>query len=158
MIVISAAQIPLEGTFAKYTGNTNVAPLLADAESTLTVNPLPTTGVFAGVFVGVTTVCVFVGVTTDVCTVSPVIVIVPAFNFADTLARDLSPNVASFRLTVAAPEFNALNVILTNNPFWLIYPFDIVLSRNNTLNLPFSSLFIPKLPASPLTYSSLLAS
>ncbi|OPZ85359.1 MAG: hypothetical protein BWY74_03939 [Firmicutes bacterium ADurb.Bin419] len=164
MIVISAAQIPLEGTLAKFTGTAIVVPVLADTDSTLTVNPLPTTGVFATVLVGVTTVCVFVGVATGV--VIPPPFIEPALNVADTLVRFLSPNVASDTLTFVLPEFKTLNVRFVKTPFWLIYPFDIVLSRNNTLNLPFVSLFIPKftvgfvtiLPASPLTYSSLLAS
>ena len=67
VIVISAVLIPLDGTFAKYTGTTTVPPFSHDAESTLTVNPLPTTGVFAGVC----TVCVFVGTTTGVGSTVP---------------------------------------------------------------------------------------
>ena len=102
MIAISAVLIPLEGIFAKLTGTVIVAPLSADTESTLAVNPLPTTAVFTG--------------TTGVDTAPPSLIL-PEANVEDTLARLLSPNVAPVTLTVVLPEFNTLNVRFANTPF-----------------------------------------
>ena len=68
----------------------------------------------------------FAGVFAGVCTEPPPIFTVPSFNFADTLAKLLSPKVAPLTFTVAFPDPTALNVSFTNTPFWLMYPFDIV--------------------------------
>ena len=119
LIVISAVLTPAAGTLTKFTGTVISSPDFPAPEATLTVNPV---GAVVGATVGATVGAVVGGATiafrdTD-----------PAFTAAEMLERSLSPNVEPVTFTVVAviSEVKTLKVTLTNTPFVLINPFDIV--------------------------------